>query len=184
MKIIIPSFLVFFLFFISCKGPAGPIGPTGPTGAQGTTGPQGPAGQNGNANVQQINFTAKTHTGTTDLFLAFPSTITFEIAEKSLFYAYVKQTTKGTDGKDYSYWFSIPGETITGNEYSFYTFSGSTSNTGGIFLRRVVNYIPGNESFEGIRILIIPANTVTNGRVSTVNFKNYQEVRTVFQLAD
>lgn len=162
--------LLIISFLTGCKGPEvpqGPAGQQGPTGATGQPGPAGPAGQQGpagNANVQQVTFTAKKHTRS-DLFVAFPSSFAADVIEKSLVYVYVKQSGATTGGQAASFWFSIPGETVTGNEYTFYA-AAETTSAPGIFLRRVVNYKPGEETFDAIRVLVIPASSTVNGRVS------------------
>lgn len=177
-----------FALLLSCKGPEGPQGPagsagaTGATGASGATGPQGPAG---NANVQQISYTTKTHAGTADLFVSFPASVSADVAEKSLLYVYVKQSGKNASGQTTAYWFSVPGETVTGNEYSFYTAAGGAT-TPGIFLRRVVNYLAGPETFDAVRVLIVQANSTINGRLAAqpVDFKDYEAVRRFYNLPE
>ncbi len=178
---------VFVLFVCSCKGPQGDPGPNGATGTQGPAGPAGPAGTvgaPGNANVQQISFAARTHTGAADLFMALPAALTTETLDKSLLYVYVKQTVKAGDGKDYAYWFGVPGETSTGNEYSYYLFSGNATTGAGLYLRRVVNYKAGAEAFEAVRVLVIPASSTTNGRMAALNFNDYEAARKAFNLPE
>ena len=92
-------FATVVLFLASCKGEQGSVG---------------------TANVQQINFAERTHTGITDLFLGLPAATTVETVEKSLVHIYVKQTVKAANRANLSYWFAIPGETSNGNEYGFY----------------------------------------------------------------
>lgn len=182
--------LSFVLLTVACKGPQGDPGPAGPQGATGAagpagaTGPAGPKGDPGTANVQQINFTAKTHDGSKDLFFAFPAALTTDVVNRSLFYVYVQQSVKASDGKTYAYWFAVPGETSTGNEYSYYVFAGDAQTSAGLFLRRVVNYLAGAEAFTAVRVLAVPAGSVTNGRLAAVDFRNYEEVRRVLGLAD
>jgi hypothetical protein len=53
-----------------------------------------------------------------------------------------------------------------------------------VFLRRVVNYVSGNEKFDAVRVLITPAGVVTNGRKATVNWQDYEEVRHVYGLPE
>lgn len=182
--IFLSVFIAITLLIISCKGEEGAIGPAGPQGIQGVAGPTGPQGATGTANVQQINFTERTHTGITDLFFGFPPATTVETVEKSLVHVYVKQTVKVANGANLSYWFAIPGETSNGNEYGFYIALGSGTAPSGVFLRRVVNFVPGNEKFDAVRVLITPAGVVTNGRTAAVNWQDYEEVRGVFGLPE
>ncbi len=187
MKNLIQSFALLSticLLFFNCKGEQGAVGPAGPQGIQGAAGPAGPQGAIGTANIQQINFTERTHTGITDLFFGFPAATTVETVEKSLVHVYVKQTVKAANGANVSYWFAIPGETSNGNEYGFYIALGSGTAPSGVFLRRVVNYVSGNEKFDAVRVLITPAGVVTNGRKATINWQDYEEVRHVFGLPE
>ena len=162
------------------KGDTGLQGPAGPAGVQGPTGPAGPQGVAGNANVTQINYTTRTHTGASDLFIAMPASITATTMEQSLVYVYVKQSS-ASSGQ--SYWFSVPGETVTGNEYSFYIAAGGNTSPG-LFLRRVVTYLPGAETFDAVRVLLVQANNSINGRAATpnVDMRNYEAVRQYYNL--
>lgn len=165
---------------IGCKGSEGPAGPAGAKGDAGVAGTQGPAG---NANVRQIIFGAKTHTGN-DLFLAFPSTFTADVIDKSLIYVYVKQSGTSSSGQSTAYWFSVPGETVTGNEYSFYAAASSTAAPG-IFLRRVINYVAGNETFDAVRVLVVEASSTVTGRVAQeVDFSDYESVKKYYNLPE
>jgi len=173
--------LLSIQILVSCKGTEGPQGPQGTAGAKGEAGVAGPQGPVGNANVRQINFGSKSHTGT-DLLLTFPGTFTADVIEKSLIYVYVKQNGTSTSGQAAAYWFSVPGETVTGNEYSFYTAAGSTAAPG-VFIRRVVNYLPGNEAFDAIRVVVIEASSNVNGRViHEVDYRDYESVRKYYNL--
>jgi hypothetical protein len=212
LKLFMAIGLMGLLCMVGCKGPEGPVGPQGATGAagkdggtgavgpQGATGaagkdggtgavgPQGAtgaAGKDGNANVLQISYDSKTHNGNTDLFLAFPTTISTEVVDKSLFYVYLKKKVKSSDDKEYDYWFPVPGETNTGNEYSYYVFAGNATLSAGLYLKRVVNYFNGDETFNAIRVVVIPANnSVSGGRKANIDFRNYEQVRKTFNLPE
>jgi Collagen triple helix repeat (20 copies) len=192
------AIISLYFFMVSCKGTEGPAGPagsagqTGPAGATGAAGAAGKDGSNGaagaagasgkdgNANVTQINYGAKSHTGA-DMFFAFGTTVAVADVDKSIYYVYVKQTVKTSAGTTVSFWFSVPGEIANGNEYSFYVTSATTNN--GLFLRRVVNFVAGSDAFDDVRIVVVPSTTqVKGGRLASVNFKNYEEVRTAFNL--
>jgi hypothetical protein len=188
MKNTLPYLFLIPLFFLfSCEGPEGPEGPQGAAGAQGAQGVAGVAGPPGTANVMQITYTTKVHSGVSDLLLGFPASaaLTTAIIEKSLFYVYVKQSGVNSAGQSNAYWFPIPGETVTGNEYSYYVFSGTSTTNPGLFLRRLVNYRSGAETFDSIRLLIIPAEKLTNARLnSEINMADYEEVRKHFNLPE
>jgi hypothetical protein len=172
----------------ACTGPEGPQGPKGDTGLQGTTGAAGstgPQGVAGNANVTQINYSSKIHTGTADLFVAMPASVLATQLEQSLVYVYVKQNGTTSGGQAAAYWFSVPGETVTGNEYSFYMAAGSATAPG-LFVRRVVAYRAGAETFDAVRVLLVQANNSINGRMaaSEVDMRDYEAVRRYYNLPE
>jgi len=186
----------------SCKGPEGPAGPIGPAGPQGTAGSQGPAGPagaqgpagpagaagvNGNANVQQINYTTRTHNGNDDLFLSFPTSLTVTNAslEQSLVFMYLKQN--GTsNGAATTFWVPIPGQAASGNGYTFLLLQGAGTAAPSIVLRRSLNMRPGPETFEAIRVLIVPSTGSVNGRLaaSSLDYSNYEAVRQHYNLPE
>lgn len=187
------SLLTFTALFIACQGPEGPPGPAGTPGAQGPKGdpgPQGPKGDPGTStgsnSVIQINYPTKTHNGIDDLLLLFPASITSEIVERSLFYVYVKQISRDNQGVAYSYWFPIPGETLPGNEYSYFLSPGERGAAPGLFLRRTISFRAGNEVFEAVRVLVVPSgSTLTGGRRAAVlDYRNYEEVRRFYNLPE
>jgi len=186
MRTSFPLFLIAVVLMTllnACKGPQGTQGPIGPQGAQGAQGEKGAKGDTGDVGVQQITYTDKRNDLPNDLLLLLPNTLTTGVVEKSLFYVYVKQT-QTTNGVSNSYWFPIPGEILNGNRYTFYVHPGDANTQAGLFLRRTVNFQDGGDTFESIRVLIIPASTQINGRRASVNFNNYEEVRLAFNLPE
>lgn len=174
----------------ACQGLEGPEGPQGPqgvpgvAGAKGDTGATGAKGADGSSNVQQINYSARSHEGLKDLLLPLPQAINRDIVDKSVFYVYVKQSVPKGNGEDDSYWFSIPGETLKGNAYTHFVSPGNGQTLAGVFLRRTVNFQTGNEYFEAIRVVVVTADKVSNGRLAAVDFSNYEEVRKAYGLAE
>jgi hypothetical protein len=175
--------LVVLLFtaltFSSCKdgeagavGPAGPAGATGPAGPAGPTGATGPAGQNGNANVIQLTFGSKAHTGAE---ISFTLTgVTQATLNQAAYFTYV------TPGN--GYWYSLPGTTAGGTkEYRTYITS-SGSGTPLLYVNRVSG--TGSETFTNTRVIIIPASVLTNARLSNDFFSDYERVKKHFNLAD
>ena len=203
------SFLsAFFLlapFFVSCSGPEGPHGPAGPqgppgvSGTAGTPGQSGQAGQSGTpgsttivtvvqgaANVLQISYPARAHDGAKDMALSFPasSSLTYDQIEKSLFYVYLKQTVATPpDNFKIAYWFPVPGQTPAGNFYSYYIFPGNSGLSAGLFIRRTTNFRLGPEDFDAVRLVVVPASLLINGRLA-VDFSNYESVKQAFGLPD
>lgn len=169
-------------FFIGCKdgeagaigpaGPTGPAGPAGPAGPTGATGPAGPAGQNGNANVIQLTFGSKVHSGAE---ISFTLTgVTQAVLNQSAYFTYV------TPGN--GYWYSLPGTTVGGTkEYRTYVTS-QGSGTPLVYVNRVAG--TGSETFTNTRVVIIPASALSNARKASVDYTNYQEVKKYYNLPD
>lgn len=150
------------------KGDPGAQGVAGPAGPQGAAGPQGPAGQNGNANVIQVTYGSRTHTGSQMAF-RLPSSITSAMLNSSVFFTYVKQID----------WYALPGETQFGTRgYRVY----ASSTTADILINRTTG--AGNDVFDSIRFLIIPATNLINGRKAAIDYNNYEEVKAYYNLPD
>jgi hypothetical protein len=183
----------FILALSSCRGPQGPTGPQGPAGTpgqNGTTGQSGTPGSTtvvsvvqGTANVLQINYPARIHEGDKDMALSFPasSSLTFDQIEKSLFYVYVKITSTTPDNFKLAYWYPVPGQTPAANFYSYYIFPGNSGVSAGLFIRRTTNFRLGPENFDAVRVVVVPASLLINGRLA-VDFNNYESVRQAFGL--
>lgn len=171
MKRLLLFALLFNLMLAACKsgekGDPGPAGPAGPTGAT------GPAGATGNANVIQITYGSKTHTGAE---LAYDLTgITEEQVRNSAFFTYVRTTS--------DWWHSLPGRVLnlSGTGYREYTTT--------INIRVLRLYITrasgtGTDVFQNARIVMIPANDLRNGRKAAVDFSNYEAVKQFYNLPD
>ena len=102
------------LFQTACSkdGETGPAGPAGPAG------PQGPAGPAGNANVIQITFGSKTHSGSEINYSL--TGVTQAQLSGSAFFTYVNPGN--------GYWYSLPGTTAGGSkEYRTYVQATATS---------------------------------------------------------
>lgn len=149
-------------------GPKGDKGDPGAQGVAGPAGPQGPAGQNGNANVIQVTYGSRTHTGSQMAF-RLPSSITAAMLNSSVFFTYVKQND----------WYALPGETQFGaRSYRVY----ASSTTADILINRTTG--AGNDVFDSIRFLIIPATNLINGRKAAIDYSNYEEVKKYYNLPD
>lgn len=156
------------------QGPAGPQGPAGSAGSAGSAGgvgPQGAAGQNGNANVIQITYGAKTWANSVGATVMLNLTgVDAALANKSAFFTYVRNGTL---------WYAVPGEISTYGEFRTYLTPAATST---IQIKRV----SGGAALdaEGVRVLLVPANDLRNGRQAAVNYANYNEVKAYYNLPD
>ncbi len=158
--------------FYSCKegavgpaGPAGEAGPAGPAGPAGATGPQGPVG---NANVIQISYASRVHSGSE---LSYTLTgITIDQVASSAFFCYVRVA---------GFWYALPGNATS--SFSYRTFTRATG-TSQFFINRLTG--SGNQTFESTRIVIIPANDLRNGRLTSLDFNDYEAVKEYYNLPD
>ncbi|WP_461096199.1 hypothetical protein [Spirosoma luteolum] len=153
--------LLLLISVASCRELDGPQGPAVASGPLATANPVF-----GRVNAQPINYKSKTHIGTADLFIPFPASVPVSTTDESVICVYVKQAVHAASGSPVERWFSVPGETATGNEYSFYMAAESKSTLSGIFLRRVANHQAGTETFDAVRILILPARSGVRGQRS------------------
>ena len=152
-------------------GPAGPAGSTGPAGPAGSTVPQGPAGQNGNANVIQISYGAKTWANTIGATVVLNLTgVNADIANRSAYFTYVRNG---------SLWYSVPGEISTFGEFRTYLTPGATST---VHVKRVTTGSALDAA--AVRVLIVPANDLRNGRQAALDYSNYNEVKAHYHLPD
>jgi hypothetical protein len=176
------SMVAMFIFLDACKtekgeiGPIGATGAVGATGATGATGVAGPKGDPGNANVIQITYGSKTHTGS-NLIYTLPAAITKDIVEKSIISAYVQTSAGGT-----ALWYNIPGAT-TAATYTYRLYSETLANGNNMYIGRV-NTTTGNDIFTTTRILFIPASTLLNGRKAAVDLSDYEAVKKYYNLPD
>ncbi len=163
------------------QGPAGPAGAIGPAGPAGTAGAAGAAGQNGNANVTQISFGAKTipvgTTSTLDLTLTGVDRATLE---KSAVMVYVRNSSFSGS----TLWYQIPGYVGGLNTKLVLNvrFFGNNPMTLQIFPEDYSNKTAF--TLDAIRVVIIPANTLVNGRQATIDFTDYLAVKEAYNLAD
>ncbi len=178
------AILAVFMILQSCTkpangevGPQGPAGSAGPQGAAGPAGPAGqngatgPAGQNGNANVIQVTFGSRTHTGS-ELSYTLPSSISSATLNNSLFYTYVLSAGS---------WYALPGSSYLGEkEYRVFAYSTNAR----IYISRVTG--TGSEVFSSTRFIIIPSSTQINGRVGLpdIDFSDYNAVKRYYNLPD
>lgn len=173
------AILAVFMILQSCTKPAngevGPQGLTGPQGAAGPAGPagsQGPAGQNGNANVIQITYGPKTHSGSEINYSL--TGVTQSTLTNSAYFTYVNPGN--------GLWYSLPGTTSGGTrEYRTYVSAAATS-TPLLYISRSTG--TGTETFTATRIVIIPASDLRNGRKAAIDYSDYEAVKAYYNLPD
>jgi hypothetical protein len=172
--------VAMFIFLDACKGEKGEVGPigatgsvgaTGATGATGAIGLTGVTGATGNANVIQINYGSKTHTGSD---LSYPLTgVSQTQMNNSLFLTYVKPSGAIN-------WYQIPGYTVGGTfQYRIYLSDAATPL---LYVSRVSG--TGSDIFTATRILIIPANDIRTGRKAAIDYTDYEAVKKYYNLKD
>lgn len=153
---------------MACKSTSGEVGPAGPTGPKGETGAAGPVGGAGNANVLQINYAGRSATGGFPLNL--PGVDANRLANSAVF-CYVQSTN----------WYQLPGFTFNGvYEYRIFLTPGANSTLNVI---RVTSS-SGTDTFSAIRVLVIQASSVVNGRRAAVDFSSYEAVKAFYDLPD
>lgn len=153
------------------QGPAGPAGSAGAAGSAGGTGAQGPAGQNGNANVIQITYGAKSWANSVGATVILNLTgVNADVANKSAYFTYVRNGSN---------WYSVPGEISTFGEFRTYLTPAATST---VHVKRVSTGAVIDA--EAVRVVLVPANDLRNGRQAAINYANYSEVKAYYHLPD
>jgi hypothetical protein len=156
--------LVFLL--TACPGPQGEPGPAGTNGTNGTN------GKDGNANVIQITYGVRTHSGTEINYSL--TGVTQSILNNSAYFTYVNPNN--------GFWYSLPGTTAGGTrEYRTLVDKNATA-TPRLYVNRVAG--TGTETFTETRIVIIPASELRNGRKASIDYSNYEEVKKAYNLPD
>jgi len=164
--------MVSVMSIVSCKkGDIGPAGTVGATGTAGPAGPQGPAGATGNANVIQLTFGSKVHSGSEINFAL--TGITQDQLNKSAYFTYVNPAN--------TFWYSLPGTTSGGTkEYRTYV-QAQASGAPLLYINRVAG--TGSETFTSTRVIIIPASVLTSGRnAQQLDMNDYLAVAKYYNL--
>lgn len=161
IKIMTIALVLSSTAFFSCKKEAGPKGDPGTPGID------------GNANVTQISFGSRIiNPGIPGINLTL-SGITKTIAEKSIILSYGKATN--------GLWYQLPGFSAIGlHEYRTFLSAQDPSST--LTLQMVSGTTA--ETFDPIRVVIIPANVLLNGRggVLPYDISDYESMRAYFNL--
>ncbi len=161
IKILTIALMLSSTAFFSCKKEAGPKGDPGAPGID------------GNANVTQISFASKTIPMLGFINLTLPG-ITKLIAEKSLILTYVKAAGN-------VWWYQLPGYGFLGaREYRTFVEPKDPASILTIEMKSGTSA----ETFDAIRVLVIPANVLVNGRggVLPYDISDYESMRAYFKL--
>lgn len=170
--------------FVGCEGPqgpegpAGPAGPTGPqgvsgvagaTGPQGASGVAGPQGPAGTANVIYSPWAPVNFTGSGTLYVG---TITAPQLTQTIL-----------DRGDIRVYWQESGRVIT---LPYSEVIGGTTYT--VHQRLYVGRIELRASYplgsQQMRYVLIPGGVPTGGRLATINWDDYNEVKQVLNLPD
>lgn len=191
LSVIFSAFVVCSsLFFTGCTGKdgaVGPAGPAGPTGAAGPAGPAGATGQTGNANVIQLSYAARTWPNTAGSQQNFALTnITGQTLSSSAVITYLGLTN--ANGAADVNWFMVPNVVKAGSvdfgEFNSWVFVNPTAATGNILAIRRESVGTSGVLTAPVRVIIIPANDIRNGRKAPVDFSDYSAVKAYYNLKD
>lgn len=172
------------LLFTNCEGPAGAVGPTGPAGVAGPAGPAGAAGQN--ANVIQFTYAARTWANTVGNQQAFDFTnVTGQTLASSAAIVYIGLTNPNFPDVN---WFLVPGKVKAGStdfgEYNTWINVDQSKATGNVIAIRRESLGTSGALTAPVRIILIPANDLRNGRKGVVDFSDYNAVKAHYNLKD
>lgn len=163
--------LIALLFVTACEGPEGPAGPAGPqgtSGAVGATGPTGPQGVPGTANVIYSPWVAVSFAGSGTSYVS-------NITAPQL-------TQTVLDRADIRVYWSESGRVLS---LPYAEVVGGTTYT--VHQRLYVGRIELKASYalssQQMRYVIIPGGAAT-GRLATINWKDYNEVKVALNLPD
>ena len=169
------------IFMDACKGEKGDIGPAGSTGATGAIGTTGPAGTNTGSNITQVNFTKTfvppSYPGDPQVF-TFPTVVTTTMLEKSALICFFEPAE--FPGQ----WYSTPGPGVVSNPDGsllpdFIRYWIDTASRQISIIRDSGKSI---SAITGIKVFIIPANSIINGRKANIDFSNYEAVKAYYNL--
>jgi hypothetical protein len=168
------------VYLTACKsGDPGPKGDTGAAGTVGATGPAGPVGATGPSSVTQVTYATPftlVNDGGKPYLMPLPSYITKAVIDKSLVVVYMQFAEAGTQV------YQIPGIIpVFGDEFSYTAYTASPTVQNVAIYRITGSYF---KTVTQVRVLIIPAATVINGRKAAINYANYAEVKAYYNLPD
>lgn len=187
-RLLLFACVALMIALVSCEGKQGDAGPAGPAGAQGPAGPAGPAGQDGQdgggssaliistGQVVTDDTTGGFITGIPDLSAEEDS-----LLSNSVVLVYLK--AQGV------YW-PMPGIiSFGGGKVSSFTFVHAVQNS--TFFVELIptdwneqQETPPTRTFEDIRVVIVPGEIISGGRLSAEILKDYNKTIAALGLTD
>lgn len=184
--------LALFVFLYACKGPEGDVGPTGPTGATGQTGATGPQGASGvsgasiiaspwSQTATQANWFVDADDKTFfSIGIVYQPTATLtqavfqRVLDQGLILVYARFTND--PGAVYLLPLNVEGE------YQLYAVPNNDSNKINIDLYLDFVKVPTKINPMQFRYVMVPP--AAGGRLATLDWKNYAEVKKALNLTD
>ncbi|WP_017731495.1 hypothetical protein [Nafulsella turpanensis] len=173
-------FLALVFLLAACAGPEGPEGPPGP---QGPRGPQGNPGEEGLViEFADVDFRAADDFG---VILPFNG---YEALPSDAVLVYALWDVVDTDAGPVDVWRQLPQTTFVPEGTLVYNFNHTTFDVE-LFLEANFNLYTaplGPDELDDwvIRIVIVPAQYMDNGRMEPVDYSNYNTVKEKFGLPD
>lgn len=190
-KLLLFASVVLMIAMVSCKGDDGAVGPAGAAGPQGPAGAAGPKGDKGEDGASSSALIISTGAVSTDTagqniggYITGISDLT--PAEDSLLSSSVVLVYLKAQGV----WWPMPGIVSFGNsKVSSYTFiHGVEDKT--FFVQLIVTdwsenqATPPKRTFEDVRIVIVPGEVISGGRLSAETLKDYNKTIAALGLTD
>ncbi|HEV7333992.1 MAG TPA: hypothetical protein VGN63_23360 [Flavisolibacter sp.] len=175
--------LVVTLFFASCtkEGPAGPAGPAGPQGAAGPQGSTGPAGSPGTANVYYSSWLDVPFTPNTDSSawtgLITATRLVDSIIQRGDVKVYLNVNTAASPTIVPLPLDALAFGMIVTPLYQVGRITLVASDDAGTFTDT------NNQKAWQYRYILIPGGTST-GRIASIDWNNYKEVKSYLGLKD
>ncbi|OJV13342.1 MAG: hypothetical protein BGO21_15585 [Dyadobacter sp. 50-39] len=190
-KLLLFASVVLMVVMVSCKGDDGAVGPAGPAGAQGPAGAAGPKGDKGDDGASSsalIIATGAVSTDTTGQNIGGYVTGISDLtpAEDSLLSSSVVLVYLKAQGA----WWPMPGIiSFGGGKVSSYTFIHGVEDAT-FFVQLIVTdwsenqATPPKRTFEDVRIVIVPGEIISGGRLSAETLKDYNKTISALGLTD
>lgn len=174
--------LLLTVIALSCKGPVGPPGFDGPPGPQGAQGPPGPAGKETLATVFDVNGTFTT-ANDFRIYFEFPND-KIEVFDTDVVLVYrLWEIIKDPNG-DIPVYRPLPQTVFLPKglmQYSFdHTFLDASMFLDTQFDRTTLEAKWTTD--QTFRVVIIPADFASNGRMKAVDYNNYEEVSDLLKI--
>lgn len=184
--------IVGLALLAACAGPEGPEGPPGPQGPRGPEGPvgdQGPRGPQGNPGEEglvieyaDVDFKAADDFG---VLLPFDG---YEALPSDAVLVYALWNVVETDDGPLEVWRQLPQTTFVNQGTLIYNFNHTLMDVelflDGNFNLYTAGLGPDELDDWVIRVVIVPAQYMDNGRVQKVDYSDYEAVEETFGLPE